>query len=125
MIYGIGTDIAENSRFLHLVKKEGFIDRFFNKEEQAVFQNEQKLCEHYASRFAAKEAFSKALGTGIVGFGLKEITVLKDQKGKPYFCFSDALSEKIRGLAGENFKVHLSISHEKEYSVSFVVIEGE
>ena len=72
MIYGIGTDITKVSRFEKWVKNEEFIKRFFNPQEIMENGSLNAKCEHYAARFAAKEAFSKALGTGITGFNLKE-----------------------------------------------------
>lgn len=125
MIYGIGTDICRIKRFEKWINNPFFLSRFFNAEEIVESNNPDFLCEHYASRFASKEAFSKALGTGIVGFNLREIYVKKDQRGKPYFCFSQELRDKIEKMAGSNFKIHLTISHEKDYAVSFVVIESD
>ena len=60
MIFGTGVDIVEVKRFSKLINNPDFINRFFNKEEQKEYNNVQALCEHYASRFAAKEAFGKA-----------------------------------------------------------------
>ena len=73
MIYGIGTDITKVSRFEKWVKNEEFIKRFFNSQEIMVSGSISAKCEHYAARFAVKEAFSKALGTGISGFNLQEL----------------------------------------------------
>ena len=73
MIYGIGSDIAEVKRFEKWVKNPQMIDRFFNEREVSKGKNIFAMCQHLAVRFAAKEAFSKALGTGLSGFELKDV----------------------------------------------------
>lgn len=122
MIYGLGTDIVEVKRFNKYVKNQKLLDRFYNKAEQDEFSSEQKASEHYASRFAVKEAFAKAMGTGLVGFEFSEVYTIKDSLGKPEI--------KVEGKAREildkncpNSILHVSISHEKEYAVAYVVIE--
>ena len=75
---------------------------------------------HYAARFAAKEAFSKALGTGIKGFSLTEIEIREDDNGKPYFVLSGRAAKLAEGLS-----LHLSMSHEREEAVAMVVAEYE
>ena len=73
MIYGIGTDIVETSRFEKWIGNSSMLQRFFNSKEIISDLSEEQLKEHYASRFAAKEAFVKALGTGFSDFELKDI----------------------------------------------------
>ena len=75
MIAGIGTDIAEVKRFEKWVQNPEMLERFFNEKEMSSAKSEAARCQHYAVRFAAKEAFSKALGTGISGFSLKEVSL--------------------------------------------------
>ena len=125
MIYGIGTDIAKVSRFERWVTNTPLISRFFAEEE--VFtgsfdKNISPACQHYAARFAAKEAFAKALGTGFVGLTLKDFWITKDREGKPSFAFGEA-TEKLLARRVGPCRVYLSISHEKEYATAFVVIE--
>lgn len=124
MIYGIGTDITEVKRFRKWLDNPEMTGRFFNIEEMPDAENmsEGKLLEHYASRFAAKEAFAKALGTGFSGFSLKEVFVSKDTDGKPFINVTGN-AEKLLGERCGNCTVHLSISHEKEYAVAYVIIE--
>lgn len=122
MIFGIGTDIVEVKRFKKWVSNPAMLNRFFNKEEQADFQSEQKACEHYAARFAAKEAFAKALGTGLVGFEFKDIYVKKDELGKPVLVAVDSAKKILESRCGI-YKMHISLSHEKEYATAFAVIE--
>ena len=75
MIFGIGTDIVAVSRFEKWVKTPYMIHRFFNEKELFVGKSTAAACQHYAARFAVKEAFSKALGTGLVGFELKDVFI--------------------------------------------------
>ena len=77
--------------------------------------------EHLAARFAAKEAFVKALGTGFVGINLKDICVHNEPSGKPVLKLNNTAEEKFV-QSGAAF-VHLSISHEREYTVAMVVLE--
>lgn len=129
MIFGIGTDIAKVSRFEKWVRSESMILRFFNEceiVETGLDERERRmqfLCEHYAARFAAKEALSKALGTGFSGLELCDFGIKKDGRGKPYFHFGERTAAVIEKLCGKSWKAEVSISHEKEYAVSFVVIE--
>lgn len=130
MIFGVGTDIAKVSRFEKWVRRPEMISRFFNACEipgegrKAVSERQiHFLCEHYAARFAAKEAFAKALGTGFVGLELSDFGITKDDNGKPSFFFGEKTLSQIEKICGKGWKVSVSISHEKEYAVSFVVIE--
>ncbi|WP_407425476.1 holo-ACP synthase [Treponema sp.] len=129
MIFGIGTDIVKVSRFEKWLKNPEMIQRFFNKCEilpdlVPLQENKiQALCEYYAARFASKEAFSKALGTGFAGLELSDFGIIKDENGKPDFYFGEKTSVLIQKKCGNSCKVHVSISHEKEFAVSFVMIE--
>lgn len=131
MICGIGTDIAKVSRFEKWVRNRELIHRFFNSceivevEESQIEKKMQFLCEHYAARFSAKEAFSKALGTGFVGLELADFGIIKNENGKPEFFFGDKTADTIRKIFNCETKTHISISHEKDFAVSFVVIEEE
>ena len=128
MIFGIGTDICQVNRFekwLLSPQKEAMLKRFFNPEEICNEDTEKinELCQHYAARFAAKEAFGKALGTGIRDFSLNEIYIKNDSMGKPVLMVQGNALKKLKELAGENAVLHVSLSHEKEYAVAFVTIE--
>ena len=129
MIFGIGTDIACVSRFEKWVRNPEMIRRFFNEceitetEDALIEKRLHFLCEHYAARFAAKEAFSKALGTGFVGLELSDFGIKKDENGRPEFFFGAKTADIIEKRCGKNARVFVSISHEKEYAVSFVTIE--
>ena len=122
MIAGIGTDIAEVRRFEKWVKDPNMIERFFNEKECGFSGTLASQCQHYAARFAAKEAFSKALGTGISGFSLKEVYITKDSEGKPLLNIEGSALTIMKERLGE-CTAFVSLSHEKEYAVAFVVLE--
>lgn len=115
MITGIGIDIVELSRIKKIYERqEKFAERILTKKEMGGFLQltAERKAEFLAGRFAAKEAFSKAVGTGIGGsLSFLDIEIEKDEKGKPY------VSKPVHQ------GVHLSISHSKEYAVAQVVIE--
>lgn len=122
MIAGIGTDITEVCRFEKWVKNPEMLERFFNEKECGFSGSIASQCQHYAARFAAKEAFSKALGTGITGFNLKEVYITKDSEGKPLLNIEGAALSLMKERFGE-CNSFVSLSHEKEYAVAFVVLE--
>ena len=122
MIAGIGTDIAEVKRFEKWVKNPQMLERFFNEKEISSAKSDSAKCQHYAVRFAAKEAFSKALGTGISGFGLKEVYITNNSEGAPLLNIEGAALSLLKERFGE-CKAFVSLSHEKEYALAFVVIE--
>lgn len=125
MIFGIGCDIAQISRFGRWLDRPGMISRFFNERE--LFPREDaargRMLEWYAARFAAKEAFSKALGTGFSGFKLADIYIEKNCDGQPFLRVTGGAREKLESLCGRDAGIHVSLSHEKEYAVAFVIIE--
>lgn len=124
MVIGIGTDITEVSRIKEAIERYGerFINRIFTDVEITYCEqfNWNKY-QHYAARFAAKEAFSKAIGTGLTnGFKFKEIGIVNEDNGKPIVALSNRLAE----MWGR-YLVHVSISHTDKYAVTFIVIESE
>ena len=123
MIYGIGTDIADVRRFAKWVENPDLIERFFNKHEIKTAGSKQRLQEHYASRFSVKEAFSKALGTGVSGFDLADVYVGHNDEGKPILCLEGRAASLLEARCGKGARISISLSHEKEYAVAFVVIE--
>lgn len=118
-----GIDIVEITRISRLISETDFIKRYFSDAEQALFSSKQNPANTVAGNFAAKEAFSKALGTGIRGFKLNEISVLRDSLGKPFFKFS----ENIKNILSKNgvINIDVSISHEKEYAIAMVVFDTD
>ena len=123
-IYGIGVDIIDNNRVKDLIKKKNFLKRIFSKEELAIIKTKKKKVLFLAKRFSAKEAFVKSLGTGFRNnLCFKDISILNDKKGKPYFKFN----HKIKNILKKKyrltkFKVYLSLSDEKKHSISYVVL---
>lgn len=122
MVCGIGTDIAQVSRFKKWVNNPNLLERFFNEKERSFNGTEASKCQHYAARFAAKEAFSKALGTGFSGFGLKEVYITNDKNGKPFLNIEGTALSVMKEIYGD-CNVFVSLSHEKEYAIAFVILE--
>ena len=124
MIFGIGTDVVEVIRIKDSLDKYGdkLAHKILTKEEMASYQVSSRKENFLAKRFAAKEAFSKALGTGLRGdVNLHAISVAHDDMGKPCFQFNANVS-----LILSQHKInqqHLSISDEKNIAVAFVVLE--
>jgi len=129
MIFGIGIDLADVKRFRKWVLNPEMIERYFNHSEVSQKRNDyterqlSSLCQHYAVRFAAKEAFSKALGTGIT-FDLKDVYIIKNQEGKPTLVIENS-AKKLLDEKCPNAIVHVSLTHEKEYACAYVIIEKQ
>ncbi len=122
MVFGIGVDITAVKRFEKWVNSPDMIERFFNEKEIKSGKSLSAVCQHYAVRFAAKEAFSKALGTGISGFNLKDVYITNDEFGKPIINVQNSAEEILKNRC-QNYKLHVSLSHEKEYAIAYVIIE--
>ena len=124
-ILGIGVDIVQNKRIKELIKNKIFINRTFGKKEIMISKKFFNKTNYFAKRFSAKEALAKALGTGFRNnLNLKDIQILNDKLGKPYF----RKTKKINNLIYKKFKVkkynlYLSISDEKDYSIAFTIIQ--
>ena len=123
-IYGVGTDIVKIKRIKDSIKKESFITRIFNDVEISKCNKTIKSYNCYAKRFAAKEAFSKSLGTGISkGINFNEIVVLNEKNGKPFIKLLKKTKEKVeKKLKKKKFKISLSLTDEDKYAVAFVTI---
>ncbi len=126
-ILGVGIDIVKNNRFKILIRKGNFILRTFSKNEISFSKKKNMKIPFFAKRFAAKESFSKSLGTGIGNnLNFKDIEILNDKFGKPYL----RKTKKISNLIYKKFKVKkynlfLSISDEKDYSIAFTIIQKQ
>ena len=123
-LHGIGTDIIKISRISKLIKKKSFINRLFNKDEILKCNKTKNSANCFAKRFAAKEAFSKAFGTGVTkGINFKEIIILNEKNGKPYIKLIDQTKKVVeKKLKIKNYKISLSLSDEDKYAVAFVTI---
>ncbi|MEP7107249.1 MAG: holo-ACP synthase [Ferruginibacter sp.] len=123
MIAGLGMDMIEVERLAAKIGKEsGFRELVFSKKEIDYCESKANKFEHYAARFAAKEAFFKALGTGwLNGTAFNEIEISNDEKGKPVLSL---LGETAGIIAARNFKnISVSLSHLKTIASAVVVIE--
>ena len=123
-LYGIGTDIVRISRISKSIKKKSFVNRLFNKDEILKCNKTKNSVNCFAKRFAAKEAFSKALGTGVAkGINFKEIIILNEKNGKPYIKLIDETKKVVdKKLKIKKYKISLSLSDEDKYAVAFVTI---
>lgn len=112
----IGIDIVKISRIEELLKKDRFIKRVFNSSEIEQFQSQKNNTQRIAGSFAAKEAVSKVFGTGIGVISFRDISILRDELGKPYCVLSDSGKQIANELGIKD--IEISISHEKEYAVA-------
>lgn len=124
MIYGIGTDLVDPARITRSLERygEAFARKVLAEAEWQDYLNQVNRAAFVAKRFAAKEAFAKAVGTGLRGpVSFSNIAVLHDLQGKPYFQFCEALMEWVnqRGIVAH----HLSISDELTMASAFVILE--
>ncbi|HRQ60676.1 MAG TPA: holo-ACP synthase [Alphaproteobacteria bacterium] len=132
MILGTGTDILDLRRFEKVMARYEvrFIARAFTPEEQAKAERRRAAGTHiatYAKRFAAKEACSKALGTGFAdGVFLKDIGVVNDEAGKPSLVLTGGALKRLQAMTpqGMEAKVHLSLSDEPPMMMAQVIIEA-
>ena len=135
MIIGIGIDLISNDRIKKIIKKfdQNFKEKIFSKNELNDFENryknQEKLNQNainfFAKRFASKEAFSKALGTGIGrGIDFNDIEISNDKLGKPFIKILNNKEAKIKEILNcQEFNIHLTISDEKSISGAGVIIE--
>ncbi|KEI94795.1 holo-ACP synthase [Clostridium botulinum] len=123
MIYGIGTDITEIRRIEKAItRNKNFINKLFTRNEMDLCEKKNFKLEFIAGRFAAKEAISKALGTGIRDFNFKDIEIINNELGKPQVVLKPKVEDIIRKIS-QSYKIHLSISHEKEYAIAYALLE--
>jgi len=124
-ILGIGVDIVDNSRIDRSLKNNSFIKRVFSKSEILSAKKTKDKKSYYSKRFAAKEAFSKSIGTGFRdNLNFKDISIVNNKLGKPSFF----ITEKIKKIIKKHFKTSsfnffLSISDEKKYSIAYVILQ--
>lgn len=123
MIFGLGTDIVEVERIKKKVESDnGFKEKVFTSSEILYCENQTFKAENYAARFAAKEAFFKALGTGWIGeMSFLEIEIVKDGLGKPILKLHGKVKEEadLKGIKN----LHISLSHIKSTAQAVVILE--
>jgi holo-[acyl-carrier protein] synthase len=125
MISGIGTDIVAIERFQRFVDQNNtaLLQRIFTEQERAACSARKNSAACFAARFAAKEAFLKALGTGLrEGLSWQDMEVVNDELGKPELILAGKASAlfKERKLSG----LYLSLSHDGGYAIAYVVLEA-
>ncbi|CUO39165.1 holo-ACP synthase [Clostridium perfringens] len=128
MIIGIGVDIIEIERVRQAIQNnKNFLSKLFTEREIDYFISRNMNSEVIAGNFAAKEAVSKALGTGIRGFSFKDIEILRNELGKPEVILHNGANLIGNKLVRNNnsLRVHLSISHNNSSAIAYSVLEGE
>jgi len=124
MIFGIGTDIVDVTRIKKMKSIDSFAKKILGDNEYLKFSklSESKKVFFIAKQFAGKEAFAKAIGTGISGVvNFKTIEILRNDEGKPMFKFAEKTQLLIDNLGIAHS--HVSLSDEKEYALAFVILE--
>lgn len=114
---GIGIDLVEIGRIEKSMGNPNFLTRWFGRRELAEYETRGGKTSYIAANFCAKEAFSKAVGTGLRGFELREVELLRDPLGKPYLVFSGAAAGIVEDM-GLEFET--SVSHTQSYAVAVV-----
>lgn len=115
-----GVDAVEICRIAKSMERGGFVERFFSEEEREYFASRKMAPQTVAGHFAAKEAFSKAMGTGLLGFSLGEVSIRHDQRGKPELHLTGAAA-----ALGEGWRFSLSITHTQDTAIAFVTAYRE
>jgi holo-[acyl-carrier protein] synthase len=123
MILGIGVDVVQVSRMNAWLDQKDLLYRFFHDDEvsDSLSRGGDAVTRSLAARFAAKEAFGKAIGTGLREFSLKEVQVMNDDLGKPQMLLHGNARQALRRHGGG--RVHLSLTHEIDNAVAMVLIE--
>tara|TARA_B100000497_G_C7325258_1_gene216309 strand:- start:35 stop:421 length:387 start_codon:yes stop_codon:yes gene_type:complete len=126
-ILGIGVDIIENKRIKNSLKNTKFKIRVYDNKELKQSNLTKNKVNYFSKRFAAKEAFTKALGTGFrENLNFKDIVIMNDTMGKPYYLITNKITKIIqKRFKVRNFDCFLSISDEKDYSTAFTIIQSK
>ena len=123
MIRGVGIDVVAVERMRRWLNDADLLHRFFAPQErEAIYERRDGAALSLAARFAAKEAFAKALGTGFKGFGLRDVWVVNDALGKPVLRVTGPAESALRRVGGTT--LWLSLTHEREHAIAMVVIEA-
>ena len=125
-ILGIGVDIIKNKRIKDAIKNTKFKDRVYSISELKQSALSKNKINFYSKRFAAKEAFVKAMGTGFRNkLNFKDIEIINNKMGKPYFKKNRKIDKIIKNrFKVKKFTCFLSISDEKDYSTAFAIIQS-
>ncbi|MDO4535853.1 MAG: holo-ACP synthase [Clostridium perfringens] len=126
MILGVGVDIIEIDRIEEATKKQkNFLNKIFTQNELEYFKQRSMNSEVIAGNFAAKEAISKTLGTGMRKISFGDIEILRDKLGKPTVTLNNNLKNSIESIfeCGQAYKIHVSISHSKNNAIAYAILE--
>ena len=126
MIVGIGTDVCSIERIARSLERFGdrFVKRILTPDERPRFERTKDKAGHLAKRFAAKEAFSKAIGTGIhAPFTWQSITVTSDARGKPGIAPDASMAAHLRSIGVTG--THISLTDDGDVAMAFVILEGK
>jgi len=123
MILGIGIDIVHISRMKQWHEKESLLERFFHPEEllEARSRGPSEV-QSLAARFAAKEAYGKAVGTGLRDLKLKDIRITNDPNGKPNLILYGSAEKRFKQIGGVS--AFVSLTHERDNAIAVVVLEA-
>ena len=125
-ILGIGVDIIKNNRIKNSLKNTKFKKRIYTDNELRQYVLSKNKNNYFSKRFAAKEAFAKALGTGFrMNLNFKDIEIIKDKMGKPGYTKTKKITKIVqKKFKVKNFNCFLSISDNKDYSTAFAIIQS-
>ena len=125
-ILGIGIDIINNKRIKQSIKSNKFKKRIYSSKELKLSEKTKDKVAFFSKRFAAKEAFSKALGTGFSSnLNFKDIEIINDKKGMPRYVENKKIIKIVqKKYKIKKFNFFLSISDEKDYSTAFAIIQS-
>ena len=124
MIAGIGVDVVHVSRLDKWRKIPGLLERYFDPEElKTALEKKSSASLSLAARFAAKEAFGKALGKGLKGIVLKDVMVRNRHNGQPEIVVSGTALAALEESGAK--RIHLSLTHERDNAIAMVVLEYE
>ncbi len=122
MILGLGVDVVHVKRIHHWLATPGLVDRYFHPDEIAASLGRGHAAAlSLAARFAAKEAFGKAVGTGLAGIRLRDIQVINNHNGRPEIRLYGSALARLESIGGR--KVHISLTHESDNAIAMAIIE--
>lgn len=122
MILGIGTDMVRIARMERPLTRPHFMQRVFTPEEREILRCSADPMQWAAGRWAAKEAVAKAMGCGLSGCPLEDVSILPDAKGAPQVHLNGRARERLRCMGGS--QVWISIAHEAGMALAVAVVEG-
>ena len=117
-LVSVGVDMVEISRIKNSMQNKRFLKFILGDEEYSQLEKKNFPVQSVAANFCAKEAFSKAVGTGIRGFGIKNVQILRDELGKPYIFLT---GNAIKTAKDKNSDFSVSLTHTKTYACAVVV----